>query len=460
MGKPAIEGRSTSTATTPETAPPVPPAANGLIHIGFPPRVTRFVLLAMVVGAVLIVTAIGLHVLVPSSDIMKNLILASGLAIILAAFGGQANYQSNGVILAGAAAIAFIFFTYLEYSRRYDVPKYVRGFIGNVQDGKSVVDISRQSHFLGRFPVGEQVYEFVAFKHDMDQVNDSQDVTVEIHAKDSPDEKDVFNVPFACLSQWMGSGKNIAWFYDKAKGTLRENNPNGPHIAELRGEEGSSPVTLKPCGGPNLQVTSADTVHFPDHWLASTAFAEDTTIVTPSADIPKLLEALQSEDSEVRRVARSTLALVQTQDIAKLLQHARENPGNYRAELGVSVALTEMLRRDKTLRDKIVLTEADIELLLNYATNADRTLRIYAGEFLFDMGKPEITKLALQRLKARPDSAPPEWDNALYNLLFVSQDGWARLTTDEKTALQPNLGAIAKDLQSRPKTNLLRQQLQ
>ena len=184
-----------------------------MTRVKFPERVTRFVLLAIAVGAALIVTSIGLDVFIPGSVTMKNLLLSSGLAIVLAAFGGQANYKSNGVIIAGAAAIAFIFFSYIEYSRRFDVPTFVRGYIANVRDGNALVDIARQSHFLGRFPIGENQYEFVAFKYDMDQVSDSQDIVIEIADKSNPDSKDVFSVPFKCLSLWMGSGKNVGWYY-------------------------------------------------------------------------------------------------------------------------------------------------------------------------------------------------------------------------------------------------------
>lgn len=462
MARNAFETNSTSSEKKPAVAPPATVAGGPLIHIKFPNFVTQFVLLAVGVGAVLVVTAIGLDILVPSSGAMKNIILASGLAIILAAFGSQANYQSKGIIIAGAAAIAFIFFIYLEYSRNHEVPKYVRGYIGSVRDGLTIVDISRQSHFLGQFSVGRPAYEFVAFKHDMDPVNDSQDVTVAIYEKSNPDNQDIFNVPFSCLSQWMGSGKNIAWYYDKYQRTLRENNPAGPIIAEREGNQGTSLVKVMPCGGPKLQVASADTMGLPGsvNVFASAAFAEDAAPFTPTADIPGLLSELQSEDPEIRRIARSTLSLVQTQDVPTLLQYARDNPGNDRAELGISVALTEMLRRDKTLRDKIALTGPDIDLLLGYATSGDRTLRVYSGEFLYDMGKPQIAKKALELLQARPASAPPEWDNALYNLLFVAQDGWAGLTGKEKADLRPHLSAIEKDLQSMPKTKMLRQQLQ
>jgi hypothetical protein len=232
-----------------------PDPAETLTRVKFPERVTRFVLLAIAVGAALISTAIGLDVFLPGSVTMKNMLLSSGLAIVLAAFGGQANYKSNGVIIAGAAAISFIFFSYMEYSKRMDVPTFVRGYIANVKDGTTLVDVARQSQFLGRFPIGQNQYEFVAFKRDMDEVNDSQDVVVEIADKNNPDKKDVFSVPFSCLSPWMGSGKNVGWYYDKAKGTLREFNAGGPHIAERKGEEGTSVLTIshveaqhfKPC---------------------------------------------------------------------------------------------------------------------------------------------------------------------------------------------------------------------
>jgi hypothetical protein len=456
MAKPVVAADQNTEGKKPEAAP-----HETLTRIRFPDRVTHFVLLAIGVGAALIVTSIGLDVFLPGSVTMKNLLLCSGLAIVLAAFGGQANYKSNGVIIAGAAAIAFIFFSYMEYTKSIGVPTFVRGYIANVKDGNSLVDIARQSHFLGRFPVGENQYEFVAFKQDMDQINDSQDVVVEIADKGNPDNRDVFSVPFKCLSLWMGSGKSVGWYYDKAKGTLREFNARGPHIAERKGEEGSSSVTIAKCSGPALQSASAGGLNKTDvaGLLVASAFAKDSVAMTSTVEIPKLLADLQSEDADTRRLARSSLAFVQTQDIALLMQYVRDNRGNYRAELGVSVALTEMLRQDKSLRDKIMLSDADVEMLLDFATSPDRTLRIYAGEFLYDLGKPQVTKLALKRLENKPANPSPEWDNALYNLLFVSQDGWAALSVEEKAAAQPYLKSIDPVLQSRPKSRSLRRLL-
>jgi hypothetical protein len=193
--------------------------------------------------------------------------------------------------------------------------------------------------------------------------------------------------------------------------------------------------------------------------FVTSAFAENAGVSTPTTDIPKLLSALQSGDADTRRLARSSLALIQTQDISLLMQHLHENRSNYHAELGVSVALTEMLRQNKALRDTIVLTDADVNMLLDFATSPDRTLRIYAGEFLYDLGRPQVTKLALKRLGNRKESLSAEWDNALYNLLFVSQDGWANLTAEERAAMQPYLKSIEPELQTRPKTRSLRDML-
>lgn len=56
-------------------------------------------------------------------------------------------------------------------------------------------------------------------------------------------------------------------------------------------------------------------------------------------------------------------------------------------------------------------------------------MRVYATEFLFDLGDPRATKLAIQRAAVTSD------DNARYNWLLVAQAAWFKLTEGEKKAL-------------------------
>jgi hypothetical protein len=79
----------------------------------------------------------------------------------------------------------------------------------------------------------------------------------------------------------------------------------------------------------------------------------------------------------------------------------------------ISVALTAMLYADKKcapdLRGR--LTDDDIAHLVTAAGDSDRTVRVYATEFLVDLGDRRPTKLA------SPQAATSD-DNARYNWLL------------------------------------------
>lgn len=76
-----------------------------------------------------------------------------------------------------------------------------------------------------------------------------------------------------------------------------------------------------------------------------------------------------------------------------------------------------------------------ILLLLEAAGSKDRTLRIYASEFLYDLGDPEMSRQALA-LAAKTDD-----ENARYNWLLVAQGGWHKLDAAQKQAAGADLGA-------------------
>ena len=64
-------------------------------------------------------------------------------------------------------------------------------------------------------------------------------------------------------------------------------------------------------------------------------------------------------------------------------------------------------------------------------------MRVYAGEFLFDLGDPEVA------IKALPRAVEARDDDIRYQLIFLSQTGWERLKSDQKQKLQPTLDKLA-----------------
>ena len=131
------------------------------------------------------------------------------------------------------------------------------------------------------------------------------------------------------------------------------------------------------------------------------------------------------------RGARDAIANRGVDEIPSLLQTLHQRADTYRIKLGIVVALTEMLRKTPSAAAEIepLLTDPDLELLISLAGDSDRTVRIYATEFLYDLNSPRVTRLALSRVD---DEASID---AKYNWLFLSQGGWRLLAEDERETL-------------------------
>ena len=97
-----------------------------------------------------------------------------------------------------------------------------------------------------------------------------------------------------------------------------------------------------------------------------------------------------------------------------MMDYWAAHPASYQVRLGVSVALTEYLRDHKRDRKAVSaeLGERDLLALAVAAGEDDRTLRVYASEFLYDLGDPRIVPIAAKLF----DQAS---EDGRYNLVVV-----------------------------------------
>lgn len=166
-------------------------------------------------------------------------------------------------------------------------------------------------------------------------------------------------------------------------------------------------------------------------------------------DILSLLENLTSDDTTTRRGARTELASKGLALVRPAVLALAEEDISYRRRLGVVVALTEMMRENKNQRRLIadLLRPDDLGLLLEAATDADRTIRIYAGEFLFDLGDPRTFDMAL---KAWPGISD---DNGRYNLVLVMKGAAPDIEPERADTARERLESLLG--QVGPKTDTL-----
>jgi peptidoglycan hydrolase-like protein with peptidoglycan-binding domain len=168
--------------------------------------------------------------------------------------------------------------------------------------------------------------------------------------------------------------------------------------------------------------------------------------------IRSLIAGLDSDDASRRRDVREELAALGPSVVAPLARFLRQgnpsSPGYYRQQLGAVVALTKMLRNNKSQRTGIVaqLEQQDIDRLVRASADEDRTLRIYASEFLFDLGDPRAVDAVVSTFDGVSD-------NGRYNLALVLKGAAPFVAKDDRARFVHSAKGLQR--QGATKTNRL-----
>ncbi|MBH1970807.1 DUF308 domain-containing protein [Moraxellaceae bacterium AER2_44_116] len=378
----------------------------------------------------LILVLLGIIVFVYSSFVFGLLILCAGLGIILGAFGSTAQFNapSQGIVLTGVAAITIGLFwvTLNQLNNRYVLIKIVGDIVG------AQVELVGDRSYLGAFEPRDKNYNFVVFGVEIERPFLSLYITTQ------PDKKEFI---FECITKdkikpYLASGKTIEWRFNKTTEKI-VNIENNQVIAEN-----------KPCSSSFVEAFPQDKSSISSAFglgLFSTAFAAESSMDNDTAII-KLIEQLESDTSYVRRLARSQLAAKGSVIVEPLLAKLSVRPISYSARLGVVVSLTEMLRVNKKYRTEIIkkITENDLSQLVSASIDDDRTIRIYASEFLYDLGDPRILPIALNKFSTASD-------NGKYNLLLVIKGAMPFALGKQKSEVIKRVSTFKLD--STPKIN-------
>lgn len=400
-------------------------ASQTLIQVAFPDKASVVFYAAIGLGVVLICLPTVFRSYFVVNGTHSNLVLCIGAALVLAAFGGQATIRVGSFILAGVAAIAFGLFWTLE--KKTD-SLFLKGTVYAFDYVAYESMDTTQRSVLGKIVRNRDnpkrsSYEFVVFKKDID----TQKIEIALTQSDTKREQ-VLSVDVGDMEWAFGNPRKLEW--DLVQVTVE----NNERVLTLRERFRNKEVAREAIEGPQRQGSGLN-------WpalglrLTSSAMAQSA----PNAVEIKLnLERLKSDDTGVRRDARDALSTTPVDAIPTIMQTFREQYNDYRIRLGVTVALTQMLRLDKSKNRAISekLVEPDVALLVDAVGDPDRTVRVYATEFLFDLGDPRASQMAIRRAASTKD------ESARYNWLFAAQDGWRKLPASDKAELAPVLSDI------------------
>ena len=418
-----------------------------LIQVAFPHQATAVFGTAIGVGILLI----ALPLLIAHDASRGDLLICAGVAIVLAAFGGQATVQIGGIIMAGAAGISIGLFIYLQSVKK---DYYVRGSISGINATNYDVALKTRNKILGSIsPVGTNLsrsrYDFVVFKSEIDA--ESVEVLVGIKGGNIERGNDkVARIASDHFEKYFGTNRRLDW-------ELK------PRVAEDRIEfEIFDNTSQKIISAEQVAIARPTTKaawtidrEIPHRLLLAgvigVAHAEEPVT---REQFDQLLKQLKSDDTTTRRSARDALANLPVANVPTLMNALRAELNIYRIKLGITVGLSDMVRREKGREPGISrhLSEDDLKLLLNLAGDPDRTVRIYATQFLTDLGDPRQVRLGVEKASGGSD------DKAVHNQLLSIQKSIEKVPSNERIEINRSLESIKN--KSEPSTKILIDKIQ
>ena len=405
-----------SAVPSPAAIPAHTPSPEPDPNTGPPSQTTAIFFWGLIVGGLLVLTYITTNTFGIIDFVPNSLILATGLGIIVFAFGTRAILRVSGVVIAGAGAVAGAFFGALIY---FTAQEFVEIEISGPRVKGATIDIRAASNVVGVSQ--DQVYHFVAF--DRDTHKSSFDIT--FNGKDADGK--ITEVHYNCIDmslirRGLGKGVTLGW---RIGGNLDAISISGQNFhrddeCQSTGKVFASAINIFGIGSALAQATSPD--------------------------IQAAIDQLVSYATPARRDSRSALASFGLPMIQPLLAAMHSN-SSYQMQLGGSVALTLFLRDNKNEAADAAarLNDSDFSLLVDLASNTDRTIRIYASAFLFDLGSGEVVEPAVKKINDLVTQTPRN-DDGIYNLVLVLQGAYPQANILRKgrieSGLRPLVGKI------------------
>jgi len=157
------------------------------------------------------------------------------------------------------------------------------------------------------------------------------------------------------------------------------------------------------------------------------------------------IEALKSDDVQVRRKARDDLAAGGAGNVPLLLKALREQPNDYRIKVGVSFTLSK-------INEPVSITDpADAASLVRLIGDAEPEVRQYASESLMRLADAKSVNAVYPELQKAIDQAqamPQPNENAVFNAVVVLGT-WMRTLPDSLGANKKTIADYLDNLASK-----------
>jgi hypothetical protein len=389
---------------------------------GVPPGLVYW---AIVVGLVL--SAAGVVIIVTESAAhLGALTTCVGFGIILAAFGSRAASGWQKLSATGSAALAIgLFLIYQQYDPgpiRFEKRGQISGDINKV----AYLRIIDEHPLYTYRDLTTRTIRFIMLEK---QFKNAQ-LTVQIDTNEHTESDQFFEMRGegqTIVDRYFGNPRTevIKWTFDYANRVIKD------------GDEVIFKVPER------LEERQIGVRRMPTALLHSPLVPRGLAFAGPvePREVPRLIAELKSDNPIVRRNARDELIAVGPAGVKPMMTTWRQSSGDYRVKLGAVFALNGMLRED-TSRNRAVageLTNDDIALLVHAASDADKTVRLQATEFLFRLKDLRVVESSLQMVR------DPKNPDGVYNSVLILKSVYGDLKRGEqdrvKTQLKDNIPA-------------------
>jgi hypothetical protein len=372
---------------------------------------------AIVVGLLLAAAGAALIVFTDRAFNLAVLMTCVGFGIILAAFGARAAGQWRSWSATGAGALAIVLFLLLHYHSSPPPPEFkkrgqIHGDFSKVADLR-IVDENPLYTFRDRTT---KSIRFIILEKQFKNPR----ITIQVDTNEKEGEE---------LFEMFGDGKIIAdkyftnphvevikWQFDYPSKIIKDGDDVIFKVPE-RIEERHIVLQPKPTAWLNRMPM-----------LIGQALASDPTI-------SELIRDLNSDNPIVRRNARDGLIEQKVEAVAPMMKPLRQSPENYRLKVGVTYSLTGILRENPKLSDRIAkeLTDEDIRLLVEAASDKDKTVRLQATEFLFNLKDRRLVQPSLEAVRSAKNQ------DGVYNSVLILKSVYPDLAASEQKRVSEEL---------------------
>jgi hypothetical protein len=362
----------------------------------------------IVVGLLLALAGISLSIF-GNNILLSSLMTCVGFGIVLVTFGSKAGGTWAGWSATGAGAMAIILFLLLEHYTPSPAIYYKKGQLrGDLHKIADLRIIDETPLYEFRDPTTSSI-RFVL----LDRKLKSQRMSIQVDTNDQGDAREFFELigkSKDIQDKYLSGGPNddsvIQWsfYYDHR---LVKDGDLVVFSEPSRLADSTAPI-------PTSNQFSLLKLIVP----IDVAMAENVQVVDTS--VTALLPRLKDNDAAVRRNARDELAAKGPSAVGAMMAALQSDPSNYRTKLGVIYALSEMLRRDPNQRSAIsaALKENDFPLLVNAASDDDKTIRYQAAGFLATLQDPRAVPAS-----ANASRAANQDDKASNQLIILRESG-------------------------------------